>query len=241
MKKFILAAGLLLFGFMNAQIAVTTNGQPITNNQVFTYTTVNAMAELPFIVTNTSESDAINIKIRVDEISNTDGTNCQLCFGGLCFFAINQGIIYPTNFAVTLAPDESTVAGDHFWNTNPGDGSSYPMQYKLTFVQVDDNGLYMNDLLTLTYIYNPNLATPEFGMQQAGIARINTLVGDAVSFEATQAGTFELIDMNGKTVISRKVEPGFQAINAQSLTSGIYVARFQNGANQSAQLKLIKQ
>jgi hypothetical protein len=241
MKKMMLAF-LLTCGFLQAQISVTTNGGQITNNQVFTFHTLDLSAELPFIVTNTDPDNPINMKIRVDQIQNSDGTNLQLCFGGLCFFSINTGVIYPTNFPVTLEPGESTVAGDHFWNSNPGDGTNYPMVFRLTFVRVDDNGAYLNDLLTFTYRYSPDLAVSDFSsLQAAGVTKINTLVSQHIQIETTESGTLDIMDLSGKTVVTRQLEAAAHNVDFSGAANGMYVARFTNGRGQSAQIKIIKQ
>ena len=229
-------------GFSQAQITVTTNGSQITNNQVFTYHALDTSAELPFIVTNNDPDNPINLKIRVDQIQNSDGTNLQLCFGGLCFFAITQGVIYPVNFPVTLESGQSTTVGDHFWNSNPGDGSTYPMVFQLTFVQVDDNGAYLNDLLTFTYRYSPNLGVSDFSsLQAAGVNKINTLVSQNIQVETTESGTLDILDLSGKTIVSRHLQAAAQTIDLSAAPTGMYVARFTNDRNQSAQVKIIKQ
>lgn len=240
MKKMMLVI-CLAFGVAQAQISVHTQGSEITNNQVFDYNVLTTSAELPFIVTNTSEDNPINVKVRVDQVLNSDGTNLQLCFGGLCFFAITQGVTYPVNFAVTLEPGQSTTAGDHFWNSNPGDGVNYPMTYKLTFVQVDDNGVYMNDLLTFTYRYGPNLGTSDLSPAAVGLAKINTLVTQDIQIETTESGRLDILDLSGKTVISRNLQAAVQAVDFSNAQAGVYVARFTNGQNQSAQVKILKQ
>jgi hypothetical protein len=239
MKKLISAAGLFLCTFVNAQIVVTTNGNPIANNQTFSYSTTTIAAELPFIVTNNND-EYINLKVRIDDITNTNGSNVQMCFGGLCYFAITEGAIYPTNFAVTIDPGMSTTVGDHFWNINSGDGSNYPMQYKFTFIQVNDAGQYMNDVLAINYIYNPNLATNNVGdLAQAGITKMNTLVSNTLSFESTEAGTIELFDLNGKLAVRQNVQASAQTIDVSNLAPAVYVARFNVGGK-SAQVKIVK-
>ncbi len=241
MKKMMLVFG-LAFGFAQAQITVNTNGSQITNNQEFEYHALDTSAELPFIVTNDSDENPINIKVRVDQIQNSDGTNLQLCFGGLCFFAINQGVIYPTNFAVTLEPGQSTTVGDHFWNSNPGDGMNYPMVYKLTFVQVDDNGVYMNDLLTFTYRYSPTLGVTDFtSLAAAGLTKINTLVSHDLQIETSENGTLEIVDLSGKTLVSRHLQAAAQSVDFSDASSGVYIVRFINDQKRSAQVKIVKQ
>lgn len=241
MKKMMLVV-CLAFGFAQAQISVHTNGSEITNNQIFEYSTLTTSAELPFIVTNDSEDNPINIKVRVDQVQYSDGTNLQLCFGGLCFFAINQGTTYPVNFAVTLEPGQSTLAGDHFWNSNPGDGVNYPMTYKLTFVQVDDAGVYMNDLLTFTYRYAPALGLSDLTpMAAIGLAKINTLVTQDIRIEATESGRLDIIDLSGKTILSRNLQAAVQTVDFANAQAGVYVVRFTNGQNKSAQVKILKQ
>ena len=240
MKKMMLVI-CLAFGFAQAQITVNTNGSEITNNQVFDFHALNTSAELPFIVTNNSEDNPINIKVRIDQVQNSDGTNLQMCFGGLCYFSITQGMIYPTNFAFTLEPGQSTTVGDHFWNSNPCDGVNYPMVYKLTFVEVNDSGAYLGDLLTFTYRYSPTLGMSDLTPAAVGLAKINTLVTQNIQIETTQSGRLDIMDMSGKVVISRNVQVAAQTVDFANAQAGMYVARFTNGQNQSAQIKIVKQ
>ncbi len=239
MKKILIAALILLAANVKAQIAVTINGGlQVSNNQVFNYNTVNDASKLSFIITNTSE-ETLNIKIKCQNIDNTNGSNFQLCFGGFCYYSITEGITYPTNFYVTLEPGDSTTAGDHFWNNNAG-AATFPLQYDFTFVRVNDNSVYMNDLLSLSYRYGPNLGTTQFGtLSDMGIKVANTKVTNDLLVETTAETALEIYSVTGQLVKKATVS-GSNTVDVSALAPAVYVVKFTDKQNRQGSIRIIK-
>lgn len=244
MKKIILMAGLLLGSMVQAQeISVTGNGTVITDGQEFTYNSLEeSESELTLIATNISDEN-INIKMRLDEMTNTNGQNVQFCFGELCFFSVSEGSMVPTNASgVTLEPGETNNPNDHFWNNNPGIDGTSAVEYVITFVKVDDEGEVIDDLLTFTYIYQPTLSTTDINtLQNMGISLNQTLVKEQLEVTTEYAGTMDVYAVNGQIVKSVALASGYQSVNASDISAGIYIVKFTNTNNQTHQVKIVKQ
>lgn len=244
MKKIILMAGLLLGSMAQAQeISVTGNGEVITDGQVFTYNSLSAdESELTLIATNISDQN-INIKMRLDSMTNTTGQNVQFCFGELCFFSVSEGSMVPTNpSGVTLEPGDTNNPNDHFWNNNPGIDGTSAVEYVITFVKVDDDGAVIDELLTFTYIYQPTLSTRDFStLQDMGITINQTLVKEQLEITTEYAGKMDVYAVNGQLVKSVVLKSGYQSVNASGMSAGIYIARFTNANNQTHQIRFVKQ
>ena len=121
MKNKLVLLALFFVACLQAQMVVKkTDGTVMTDGQIFTYSsTIYAQALLGFYVQNTSTSDNIRIKIKCESITNADGVNMQLCFGGVCLSSITAGNSYPSGQPVIIAPGASTInAFDDFYNQN---------------------------------------------------------------------------------------------------------------------------
>lgn len=246
MKKLLLMAGVLLGTMVQAQtITVNTplGDGVISNNEVFTFNTINTdintnTAKVPFTVTNNTAED-INIRIRVDEVSNTDGSNVQLCFG-VCLSNIHVGTLLPT----TTIPANSTTPSpdDHFLNGNAGTDTGLPVEYRITFVQADSDGNVIADLVTFTYRYDVNAATDDFtGLQNMGITLNQTVVKNQLQINASQHAAMQIYGMNGQAIQSADIKEGYQAVDVSSLSTGIYIVKFTNNKNQASQIRIVKQ
>ena len=55
-----------------------------------------------------------------------------------------------SNDNTMLDPGESMGFGDHFYNTDEGDGTNYPLEYVFKFFELNGNG----DPITITYRYD---------------------------------------------------------------------------------------
>ena len=243
MRKVILGLSLLIGGFLHAQFHVTDGyGNLIENNQLIAYnTTVQSESELRFLVHNTSNEDLI-MKVKVDQITNSNGQNVQLCFGALCFFAVNEGNVYPPNYPVVIAPGETNNQYDHFWNGNEGDGTNYPMDYVLKIVQYDANDNLLGEVFTFTYRYDPTLSTTDFNtVSQLGISIKNTMVKDFLQLNVEQNASVELFDLTGKSVGTFKLNQGDQALDLNNLAASVYVAKFTTTEGKKANVRIVKQ
>lgn len=236
MKKIMLAASLLISAIGSAQLEFTTEGEPIENNQVFEFDTFH---EMSFRVENLSEEETKFLRVRVDELVNTDGTSVQLCFG-ICLFQINENTIVPPSFPIMLEPGQMNSAQDHVWNTNPGDGVNYPMDFALTFYEEDENGEFVGDLVSLTYRYNPQMGLPGVSLSQLGIQNMNTVWDASLNLNSSSDLNMEIVNLSGQVVNAARVASGEQSIDVSSLNQGVYIVRFTNDNNTSAQVKVVK-
>lgn len=237
-------AGLLIGSMVQAQeISVTGNGQVITDGQVFTYNSLDeAESELTLIATNVSDEN-INIKMRLDEMTNTNGQNVQFCFGELCFFAVTEGNMVPTNASgVTLQPGQSNNPNDHFWNNNPGIDENSAVEYVITFVKVDDEGNVIDDLLTFTYRYQSILSNSDFtALENMGITLTQTMVKNQMEVNSQHAGTINIYGLNGQLVKTAALSNGMQSVDVSGLSAAIYIVKFTTDNNKSHQVRIVKQ
>ena len=90
-------------------------------------------------------------------MTGTDGSMMELCFGQ-CFAGVSQGVSYPSNNAepvVYINPGQTqTSSGDHFFNTDPGNGSD-PVEYTFKFY-ISENGEQVGVDFRLKYRYSQN-------------------------------------------------------------------------------------
>ena len=244
MKKILSLIAILLAAFSSqAQFSVSKlNGPIINDGDVYTFDgTSAAIAEFKFKVTNTSSTDDINVKIKVEEITNADGSDFQLCFGDLCFFSITEGNSYPPNFALTLGPGESNGNFDHFWNTNTGNGENFPIDYRLKFYQLNDAGVEIGNSISITYRYQPNLSSSEFEtLKNKGIVLNSTIVTSSLNFNTTIDASVTLTDINGKIISKNHFLSGENTIDFSSLKSAIYFAQFENKDGKIGTIKVLK-
>lgn len=244
MKKLLLLAGLLFIGTVNAQITVTHDGIPFENDDTpFTYNT--AGTHLPILIANTSETETVYVKIRVDEVLNTTlgnntGNNLQFCVLDICYIGVTAGVSYPPNDIVELLPGETTSELDHFYSSDPGNGEG-PATYSFTVLETDAEGNETDEIVSFTYIYDATAGINNFeALKNMGIALNNTVVNNTLNIDATINSSVQLFDINGKLVKSAKVEIGSQAIDLSELNSAIYIAKFVTSDNRSTTVKIVK-
>lgn len=240
MKKIILLASLLLSGLTQAQVITATgNGEPITEGKTFTFTSLSEFeSNLSLSATNVSNAD-INLKLKVNYFVNSDGTEVQFCFGGDCFFMINEGDTVPSAASgVTLKPGEKNNEADHFYNNNAGTGEK--VIYNLSFVQVDDAGKEIATLLTFNYKYSATAGIDDFtALKNMGITVNNTVVKNTMDVTANLNATLELYNINGQKVKTVAITNGIQQVDLSGLSAGVYVAGFTAG-NKTSQIKIVK-
>ena len=134
------------------------NGNIFDDNQTLDFSSLNYPdASLDFLVRNIS-SEIIGMRIEVESITGTDGSMMELCFGQ-CFAGVEQGFSYPSNNAepvVFINPGQTqTSSGDHFFNTDPGNGSD-PVEYTFKFYNASESGEQVGGEFRLKYRYSQN-------------------------------------------------------------------------------------
>ncbi len=225
-----------------AQLTVTDlQGNPILDGATYNYdTTIFEDAKIKFVVGNNSTTETINALIEVVSITNSDGTNCQLCVQPLCFFSINAGQSYPNN-PITLAPGANNGGNDYFSNQNSGDGVNYPMTYVLRFYTVDANGTEVGNDITINYNYTPaNLSTRNFALKDLGIAMENTIVRDFLHLKTEIPVNLKVFDNTSKQIKDLQLANGSNSVDFSTLNSGYYFAQFTDESNRTATVKILK-
>jgi len=244
MKRIIILFTLFTITGLQAQMVVKkADGTVIDDGQVFTFSsTVYAQAVLKFYVQNTSTTDNIRVKIKCESITNANGSNMQLCFGGVCLSSITAGNSYPSGQPVIIAPGASTInAFDDFYNQNPGDGTNYPMDYVFKFYQMDASNAIIGTPITITYRFNPTLNTTGFNaISTMGIVLKSNVTSSALEIETQQASTVALYDVTGKVVGQRTLASGLNTVDVSGLQSGLYLLNFNNASGQRATMKFVK-
>ena len=119
MKKitYLLLITLSMVNQVNAQFSVNIlDGTPFTNDEVIEFTSYNSAAsELKFTVHNNSTVN-LDFRILCSRLTNNNGSNFQLCWGGECISSVAINGIYP-GFQNIINAGASTVGlNDSFKN-----------------------------------------------------------------------------------------------------------------------------
>ncbi|WP_339625198.1 hypothetical protein [uncultured Winogradskyella sp.] len=148
-----------------------------------------------FKVINTSATD-IYMKIFVDNMTNTDGTNFQLCFANVCLNSISTGSGYP-NTAALITPGETNVAGNSLWNQHPT-GTLDAMSWTFRYQAFDAAGNEIGTPLSITYNYNINLSIEEANVTQVDIYPTN--VKEELTITSNEVLNAEIFNILGAKV-----------------------------------------
>jgi len=242
MKKIILLASLLLCSLTQAQIITATgNGEAITEGKTFTFNSLEEGEATLTLVAKNVTTNPIYLKLKVNSITNADGTSVQFCFGGLCYFSIEEGDTVPANNVLKAIPaGETNVANDHFYNENAGVNAAEKVSYNLSFVQVDETGKELATLLTFNYNYSPTASlTSIAALKNMGITVNNTVVKNVLDITATQNTTLEVYTLNSQKVKTVALKNGFQSVDLSALSTGVYFANFTSNSKRSS-IKIVK-
>jgi len=188
-----------------------------------------------FKVTNTSTQD-IYIKIFVDEIVNSDGSNVQLCFSGTCLNSVARGNSYPST-AATIAAGTSTGVGNYFWNQHPS-GTTTEMSWTLRFQELDaPNGVEIGTPISVTYNFDPSLSIDD--SELTAVEVFPTQVKDELNISSNEELTAQFYDILGKRVKQITVASGESTINVSDLSPQLYIIRFTNKTGKTLVKKIV--
>ncbi|WP_299111224.1 T9SS type A sorting domain-containing protein [uncultured Winogradskyella sp.] len=213
--------------------SVVTDGQTIAFSEAGCG--FNDPCNWKFSVTNTS-SEAIYMRIFVDNLTNTDGSNFQLCFAGVCLnsVALNSG--YP-NTAAMIPSGATNSIGNNFWNQNPSTTTT-AMSWTFRFQAFDAGGVEIGTPLSVTYNFDPNLSI-EDEEEFTSLEVFPTQVKDVLNVSSSQKLTAEFYDILGKKVKNVKVDLGESKINVSDLSPQLYIIRFRNDAGKTLIKKIV--
>ncbi len=239
MKKsllFLLAFFVTFLSF--SQFTLNINGAEATDGDVFTFNTTGATADMLFVLTNTNESDDINVSVIVEEIiNNSAGDNVQFCWG-VCYESIAVGTQLPPA-PETLAPGASTHPDlNHFINNYTGDDTEAPVSYTFKFREVDDGGNEMGTPITITYVYDSTY-TSVADINQVSFELYPTIVTDYFTLEIEEEVNIAILNMNGKIVKEFTVDAGKHAVDVSILANQLYYVILTNKQGQKSLTKTL--
>lgn len=243
MKHFF-TLSLLFLGFLitQAQFTVATHeGDPIMDGSTHTFSALgDPDGTLSFDITNTS---GIQIDMRLEFVSmtNADDTGDWVCVFGVCLppTSTTPGDILPfggSNTFTRIDPGVTTDFGDHFYNTDPGDGTN-AVDYVFRFFEVDGSGNEIGDSITFTYRYDPELSIEDIA--QVGFELYPNVSSDFVNLVIDESVSAELINTQGQLIKQFNFEAGSHIIDVSSFAKQLYYLKLSNNQGQQSLAKLI--
>ena len=212
----------------------STDGVVIDDNEVLEFSEITyPEASFGFYVRNNTSED-INVKIEVTSMSGTDGSSMELCFGE-CYNGVALNQSYPSNTFVTIAPGETQASsGDHFFNQDPGDGTT-PVEYSFRFYMVDQDGnevVSQAELITYThvgYYYSSTLDLDDYNDINARLSYSNGIL----KIYSEKQYRLNIYDIRGSLIIEKDIEIGDNYINSSMILNSLYIMNFveENGAS----------
>lgn len=227
---------------VNAQFSVNKiDGTPFTNDEVIEFTSYNSAAsELKFTVHNNSTVN-LDFRILCSRLTNNNGSNFQLCWGGECISSVAINGIYP-GFQNIINAGASTVGlNDSFKNFNPGNGTNYPMDFKFSIFTQDLNGNTVGTSFNLTYRYmGPNMSVEQKDKLSAmGVKVLNNVANQFIGLEITKPVQYSIINLQGQVITTENIEENTN-IDVSSYQTGLYFLNFKSNEGISDTVKIFK-
>ena len=218
----------------------TIDGVVIEDNEILEFSEITYPdASLGFYVRNDSSED-INVKVEVVSFSGTDGSLMELCFGE-CYYGISANQSYPSNSFVTIAPNDTQASsGDHFFNEDPGDGST-PVEYTFRFYMVDGDGnevVSQAELMTevhIGYYYSSTLSVAGFDQINATLSHSNGVL----KIHSEKQYQLNIYDVRGSLIIEKDIQIGDNYINSSIIPNHLYFLNFREENGTSIFKKII--
>jgi hypothetical protein len=238
MKKTLLLIAILFAAFtMNAQyVIVDQDGNEFTDGMVYeTASLIYEEAEWQFYITNNG-AESINMRIEFVSAVNGNGNGFQLCFGQ-CYIDLVVGqTVPPTPGFIAIASGETTGVGNHYYNSNAGDGVSV-QDYVFRYYETDGNGVDIGNPLTVTYRYSPLLGTEDFNELNVNIS--STIIETEMIVNTVEELDMVVYDLQGRLVKNQKLNIGQQNIDMSDLSAQLYIVKFNNNDGASKTTKVL--
>ena len=232
--------------FLNSQnefafVIESEDGEVLENNQVLEFSSVQyPNASYIFFVRNLT-SESINVRAEVLNISGTDGSMMEFCFGE-CYFGVDLNTPYPLNSFVTIEPGETqTSVGDHFFNQDPGDGNNL-VSFQFRFYMVDSEG---NEVMSIPELMTDYFVTYQYQAQSFSLdenfsENIQLYLNQKIlTITAPSEYTVSLFDISGKNIFTTQLIEGIHSIDVSSIANGIYILKFNDQFNRSDNRKIL--
>ena len=232
--------------FTNSQnefafVIESEDGEILDNNQVLEFNSVQyPNASYTFFVRNLT-SEPINVRAEVLNISGTDGSMMEFCFGE-CYFGIDLNTPYPLNSFVTIEQGETqTSVGDHFFNQDPGDGTN-PVSFQFRFYMVDSEG---NEVFSIPELITDYFVTYQYQAQSFSLDENFSenfqifLDQKILTISAPSEYTVSLFDISGKNILTTQLNEGINSIDVSYIDNGIYILKFNDDFNRLDYRKIL--
>lgn len=250
MKKIILSALTLTIGLtasfaQNQDYTITDlNMVEYENNSMHVFAVHGTFAD-PIdeaklhLVVNNFGNEAIKVAAEVMEITNTDGSLAQFCIGGPsgnCFNPINEGSFYPSANGGIVEPGSNWGNFDYLINLDPTNLA----EYKLRFVQMDDSGNEIPDTnFYISYKYDEN-AMAVSDANSIAIAQVYpTIATGFTNVTLKENATVQIVNLEGKSVRSLKLNSGNSRLDLSGLPAGIYWIQFKGVSGLTTSSKVV--
>lgn len=224
--------------FAQFEVRETSTDNLVSDGQVLNFSEAGCgfteSCNWKFKVTNTSSQD-IYMRIFVDDLTNTDGSNFQLCFAGVCLNSVTLGSGYPNNAAL-IGPGVTNVAGNNFWNQN-APGTAGPMSWTFRFQAFDFFGNPIGTPLTVTYNYDDNLSVEE--SEFSSVEVFPTVASNEIFISSNNELTATFYDMLGKRVKHTVLNVGEATIDVSDLSAQIYILQLTNSEGNSITKRIV--
>ena len=224
-----------------AFIIESEDGELVQNNQILEFNSVQyPNASYTFFVRNIT-SESINVRAEVINISGTDGTMMEFCFGE-CYFGVDLNTPYPLNsFVIIEAGETQTSIGDHFFNQDPGDGTN-PVSFQFRFYMVDNDG---NEVMSIPELMTDYFVTYQYQAQSFSLTEnfsenLQLYLNQKILSVISQSEyIISLFDISGKNLFTYQINEGLNSINVSNIADGIYILRFNDDLNRSYFRKIL--
>lgn len=246
MKRKLLLLSLVLVSYLsNAQFQVKdkSDNSVITDGQTFTFSEAGCGytgdCNFKFKITNTSTED-IYVRVFVDNLTNTDGSNFQLCILGTCLNEVTLNSGYPSTYTISNKIEAGITndsSGNYFWNQNPA-GTTTAMSWTFRFQAYNMSQSEIGTPLTMTYNYNPALSIDDSDLVNVSV--YPTSVKNELNVISNNDLTADFYTILGKRVKQVNVKSGDSKIDISDLSSQLYIVRFTNNEGKQALKKIVK-
>ncbi len=216
----------------NAFIIEDSDGFVIADNETLEFDSIEfSDASFNFFVRNLT-GEEIFLRAELTLISGTDGAGMEFCFGE-CYNGVDLFTQYPLGGYVSIQAGETQISsGDHFFNQDPGDGTS-PVEYSFRFFMVDQNGdevVSIPELQTdyrVNYLYSSNLGLNEFDSLITNF-RFNDNQLNVISMENM---FISIYNIHGKKILDKNILIGDNFIDFSSFANKTLILNFETKDN----------
>ena len=217
------------------------NGTVIQNNQLLeVITTEYPNASFNFFVRNLT-SEIINVRAEIIEMTGTDGSMMEFCFGE-CYYGVTVNTAYPLGSFISVESGQvQTSTGDHFFNQDVGDGEN-PVFYSFRFFMVDNEGNEVVSIpeLDTEYFVSYQYQAQSFGVSDLIFDKIELFKSERNLVISSEEKMYLIIsDISGKKIIDINITNGDNQIDLSFYENEIIILNFETEDNSKFYKKIL--